>query len=86
VCIVLALGAIVAAGLAYRSTQRARKAEAAAEAARAAADDTRTLAEQARGQAEQLLGYLTEDFARELEGFGRLDLVAELARRQMDYF
>ncbi|MBS0374812.1 MAG: hypothetical protein JSR73_09510 [Proteobacteria bacterium] len=86
VCIVLALGAIVAAGLAYRSTQRARKAEAAAEAARVAADDTRTLAEQARGQAEQLLGYLTEDFARELEGFGRLDLVAELARRQMDYF
>jgi hypothetical protein len=86
VCIVLALGAMVAAGFAYVSTQRARRAEAAAEAARAAADETNTLTEQARGQAEQLLGYLTEDFSRELEGFGRLDLAAELARRQVDYF
>jgi hypothetical protein len=85
-CIVLALGAMVAAGFAYVSTQRARRAEAAAEAARAAADETNTLTEQARGQAEQLLGYLTEDFSRELEGFGRLDLAAELARRQVDYF
>ncbi|MBS0394359.1 MAG: hypothetical protein JSR54_07000 [Proteobacteria bacterium] len=79
VCIVLALGAVVAAVFAYLSTQRARRAEHEAEL-------TRQQSEQARGQAEQLLGYLTEDFARELEGVGRLDLVAELARRQVEYF
>jgi hypothetical protein len=32
------------------------------------------------------LGYLTDDFARELGSFGRVDLVAELAKRQLDYF
>ena len=41
---------------------------------------------QARASAEQLLGYLTDDFVRELESFGRLDVVAEFAKRQIDYF
>jgi hypothetical protein len=58
--------------LAYLSTQRARRAE--------------HLAEQTRGQAEHLLVYLTDDFAREMESSGRLDVVAELAKRQVDYF
>jgi tetratricopeptide (TPR) repeat protein len=72
VCAALAIGALVAAVLAYFSTQRAHNAE--------------RLAEQTRGQAEQLLGYLTDDFARELEGSGRLDVAANLAKREIDYF
>jgi hypothetical protein len=78
-CTVLAIGALAAAAIAYVSTQRARRAE-------RQADETRIAANQARGQAEQLLGYLTDDFARELASFGRLDVVAELAKRQLDYF
>jgi tetratricopeptide (TPR) repeat protein len=76
---VLAIGALIAAALAYWSTQRAHRAERLAE-------QTRLNAEQARGQAEQLLGYLTDDFARELESSGRLDVAAELAKREVDYF
>src|SRR5579862_65569 len=72
VCLVLALAAVLAAVLAYRSTQRAQRAE--------------QLAQQSRAQAEQLLGYLTDDFARELGSFGRLDVVADLAKREIDYF
>lgn len=72
VCIVLALGAVVAAVVAYMSTQRAHRAE--------------LVAVQARAGAEHLLGYLTDDFVRELESFGRLDVVAEFAKRQIDYF
>lgn len=79
VCTVLAIGALAAAVLAYLSTERAHRAERQAE-------DTRSAAEQARGQAEHLLAYLTDDFARELESFGRLDVVAELSKRQVDYF
>ena len=79
VCAVLALCALIAALLAYWSTQRAHRAERLAE-------QTRLNAEQARGQAEQLLGYLTDDFARELESSGRLDVAAELAKREVDYF
>ena len=79
VCAVLAIGAVLAAVLAFLSTQRAHRAERFAE-------QTRSAAEQARGQAEQLLGYLTDDFARELESSGRLDVAAELARREVDYF
>jgi hypothetical protein len=72
VCIILAIGAIVAAGLAIVSSQRARRAE--------------QLAEQSRAGAEQLLGYLTDDFVRELQSFGRLKVVAEFSKRQIDYF
>jgi len=78
-CTVLAVGALAAAAVAYLSTQRAHRAERQAE-------ETRIAANQARGQAEQLLGYLTDDFARELGGFGRIDLVGQLAKRQLDYF
>jgi AAA+ ATPase superfamily predicted ATPase len=71
-CVLLALGAVIAAGIAYMSTQRAQRAE--------------VMDEQARNGAEQLLGYLTDDFVRELESFGRLNVVAEFAKRQIDYF
>src|ERR1700722_1962926 len=79
VCAVLAIGAMLAALLAYLSTQRAHRAEHVAE-------QTRSAAEQARVQAEQLLGYLTDDFAHELQISGRLDVAQELARREVDYF
>lgn len=78
-CIVLAIAAIAAAGLAYFSSQRAHKAE-------LAAQQTRAMAEQARAQAEHLLGYLSDDFVRELESFGRLSVLTEFSKRQIDYF
>ncbi|MBV8147429.1 MAG: hypothetical protein JO184_20720 [Gammaproteobacteria bacterium] len=78
-CTVLAAVAVLAAVFAYFSGQRARRAE-------HEAQQTRALAEQARGQAEHLLGYLSDDFARELESFGRLEVLAEFSQRQIDYF
>ena len=78
-CTVLAAVALMAAIFAYFSSQRARRAE-------REAQQTRVLADQARGQAEQLLGYLSDDFARELENFGRLEVLAEFSQRQIDYF
>jgi hypothetical protein len=79
VCTVLAVGALIAAAFAIVSTQRARRAE-------LAAQQTRALAEQARSGAEHLLGYLSDDFVRELESFGRLNVVAEFSKQQIDYF
>jgi tetratricopeptide (TPR) repeat protein len=78
-CTVLAAAAILAAVLAYFSSQHARRAE-------AEAQQTRAVSEQARRQAEELLRYLTDDFVSELESFGRLDVVSEFAKRQIDYF
>lgn len=71
-CTVLALAAIAAAGFAYVSGKRAQRAERAAQ--------------ETRGQAEHLLGYLADDFGRELESFGRLDVLSEFSQRQIDYF
>jgi len=79
VCGALALGAIIAAVLAVFSTRRALKAE-------HEAQQTRQESEQARAGAEQLLGFLSDDFARELESFGRLNSVADFSKRQIDYF
>ena len=78
-CTGLAALAIVAAVLAYFSSQRATRAE-------RVAVDTRAMAEKARGEAEHLLGYLSDDFVRELESFGRLQVLAEFSQRQIDYF
>ena len=78
-CTVLALLAVLAAGLAYLSSQHARRAE-------REAQETRALADTARGQAEHLIAYLSEDFARELESFGRLDVLAQFTGRQIDYY
>jgi len=72
VCALLALFAVVAAGFAVYSTQRAKRAEAATQ--------------QARVQAESLVGYLSADFATELETYGQLSAISEIARRQIDYF
>jgi len=78
VCAVLAIGALVAAVLAYLSTQRAHRAE-------RLADQTRAAAEQARAGAEHLLGYLSDDFNRELVSFGRINVIAEFSRQQIEY-
>ncbi|HEX4240062.1 MAG TPA: hypothetical protein VHZ53_01525 [Steroidobacteraceae bacterium] len=78
-CTVLAVLAVIAAALAYQSTERARRAE-------LAAQQTRAVSDEARLQAQRLLGYLTVDFVPQLESVGRLDVVAEFAKRQVDYF
>ena len=78
-CIVLAVLAVAAAAFATFSLHRARQAE-------HLAQQTRAQSEQARDQAERLLGYLSEDFGRDLESFGELKTVAEFAQRQIDYF
>src|SRR5690242_588314 len=79
VCGVLAIGAIASALFGYESMKRAQQAE-------AQAQQTRALAESARGEAEKLIVYLLDDFYLELEPVGRLDIVAALAKRAVDYY
>jgi hypothetical protein len=79
VCAVLAIGAAGSAVFGYVSMKRAQQAE-------AKADQTRQLAERARGEAEKLIVYLLDDFYLELEPVGRLDIVAELANRALNYY
>jgi len=50
------------------------------------AQETRTMAEGARGEAEKLIAYLLDDFYLELEPVGRLDVVAALSKRAIDYY
>ncbi len=78
-CILLAVLALSAAMFAYVSAERARRAE-------HLAQQNRQLAEQARTHAEQLLGYLSEDFERQLSSFGQDNVVAQFTQRQIDYF
>ena len=79
VCAVLAIGAAVSAVFGYVSMKRAQQAE-------AKAQQTRQMAETSRGEAEKLIVYLLDDFYLELEPVGRLDIVAELAKRALDYY
>ncbi|MGA7539615.1 MAG: hypothetical protein WBW93_12710 [Steroidobacteraceae bacterium] len=78
-CILLATLALSAAVFGYVSTRRAQRAE-------RLAQHSRLIAEQARSHAEQLLGYLTDTFVRELESFGRLEVLAQFTQREIDYF
>jgi hypothetical protein len=71
-CIVLA---VVAAGAAAFGVFGMHRAQA-----------TRQMAEAARGESERLIVYLLDDFQRELEPVGRLDIVGELARRALAYY
>ena len=71
-CALLAGFAIVAAGFGIWGMHRAQT--------------TRAMAEVARGESERLIVYLLDDFQRELEPFGRLNLVGELAKRVIDYY
>jgi tetratricopeptide (TPR) repeat protein len=75
----LAVVAVVGAIFGYINMNRAREAE-------AAALETRKLAEGARGEAEKLVVFLLEDFQLELEPIGRLDIVASLSKRALDYY
>ena len=78
-CILLAALALAAAIFGYVSTRRAQRAE-------LMAQHSRLVAEQARSHAEQLLGYLSDTFVRELESFGRLEVLVEFTQREVDYF
>ena len=79
VCAVLAIGAVVGAIFGYVGMKRAQQAE-------LEARTTRAMAESARGEAEKLIVYLLDDFYLELEPVGRLDVVAALAKRAVDYY
>ena len=78
VCGVLAVGRRGGAIFGYVNMPRARGGVGALE--------TRKLAEGARGEAEKLVVYLLEDFQLELEPIGRLDVVANLSKRALDYY
>ncbi len=75
----LAVVAVVGAVFGWVNMKRAQEAE-------ATARQTRELAERARGEAEKLIVYLLDDFYRELEPIGRLDIVADLSKRALDYY
>ena len=79
VCAVLAIGAAGSAIFGYLSMKRAQEAE-------VNAQQTRQMAEAARGEAEKLIVYLLDDFYLELEPVGRLDIVAALSKRAIDYY
>ncbi|HTS85356.1 MAG TPA: tetratricopeptide repeat protein, partial [Usitatibacter sp.] len=70
---------IASAIFGYVNLQRAREAQ-------AKAQETRALAERARSEAEKLIVYLLDDFYLELEPVGRLDIVANLSKRAVDYY
>ena len=78
-CAVLAVLAVASAIYGYFATERAKDAEAKSE-------ETRLMAEQARGEAEKLVVFLLDDFHLELAPVGRLDIVASLAKRAIDYY
>ncbi|HUH92493.1 MAG TPA: hypothetical protein VL742_05025 [Casimicrobiaceae bacterium] len=79
VCAVLAIGAVVGAIFGYVGMKRAQQAE-------LEARTTRAMAESARGESEKLIVYLLDDFYLELEPIGRLDIVAALSKRAVDYY
>jgi len=78
-CAVLAIGAVGSAIFGYQSMKRAQGAE-------AQALQVRAMAESARGESEKLIVYLLDDFYLELEPIGRLDVVADLAKRALAYY
>jgi len=79
VCAVLAVGALASAAFGFFNMKRAQEAE-------LKAQQTRAMAESARGEAEKLIVYLLDDFYLELEPVGRLDIVAALSKRAVDYY
>jgi len=71
-CAVLAVIAIAGGVFGWYNMTRARDAEAQANLT--------------RGEAEKLVGYLLDDFYLELAPIGRLDVVADLSKRALDYY
>jgi hypothetical protein len=78
-CAVLAIVAAGGAVFGYINMKRAQEAE-------LTAQHTRAMAESARGEAEKLIVYLLDDFYLELDPVGRLDIVAALSKRAVDYY
>ncbi len=79
VCAVLSVLALAGAVFGFVAMKHAQDAE-------AKADATRHMAQQARSEAEKLIVYLLDDFYLELEPVGRLDIVAALSKRALDYY
>jgi tetratricopeptide (TPR) repeat protein len=73
---------LLAAGSAVFGWINLRRARAAERVAR----ETRAQAERARAEAEKIVGYLVDDFYRELEPTGNTDIVADLAARAASYY
>ena len=71
-CALLAIIAIAASVFGYIGMKRAQS--------------TRQMAEIARSESERLIVYLFDDFSRELEPLGRLEIVAGLARHVLKYY
>ncbi|MGE5616957.1 MAG: ATP-binding protein, partial [Bacillota bacterium] len=85
-CAGLAIIAFAGGFFGYANMKRAQQAEAKAQAALAVAEKTRGMAESGRGEAEKLITYLLDDFYLQLEPIGRLDTVADLSKRAVDYY
>lgn len=68
-----------AQGEAVLSAQRAKGAE-------AVAVKTRLVSEASRGEAEKLVEFLLDDFLKEMQPTGRIDVVQSLATRAVDYY
>jgi tetratricopeptide (TPR) repeat protein len=75
----LAVIALAGAVFGFVNLQRAREAQEKTQQAR-------VLAESARSEAEKLIVYLLDDFYLELEPVGRLDIVAKLSKRAVNYY
>jgi tetratricopeptide (TPR) repeat protein len=86
VAVVLMLGAAGSAVFGFLNLRRARAAEQAALGAEQRAAHIGQLADSARGEAEKIVGYLVDDFYRELEPTGRVEIVAQLAARAAEYY
>lgn len=72
VCGALAIVAVAAAAFGFWGMRQAQSA--------------RALVETARGESEQLIVYLLDDFYRELEPVGQLQIVGNLAQRALAYY
>jgi hypothetical protein len=86
VAVVLMLAAAGSAVFGFVNLRRARAAEGTAVAAEKRAAEVGRLADTARGEAEKIVGYLVDDFYRQLEPTGRVEIVADLAARAADYY
>lgn len=83
VLMLVAAGSAVFGWVNYR---RAQVAEQAALRAEQAAAHIGRLADAARGEAEKIVGFLVDDFYRQLEPTGRVEIVAALAARAVEYY
>lgn len=83
---VLMLAAAGSAVFGWMNYRRALAAERAAWRAEQAAAHTGRLADTARAEAEKIVGYLVDDFHRQLEPTGRVEIVASLAARAAGYY